>query len=264
MTTPDLLALYTQYQRINIEYPDMQKEVLPQVVRFIRPAPGMSVILYSQLNDDNVERVIQEQVDDLTARGLRFEWRVYAYDTPPDLKDRLLARGFERDLEPGNPGSLLVLELDQAPPALLQPMTVDVRRLTERPQLADVIRIEEQVWGGNFDWITPRLGAHLDIPGYLSVYVAYVDNQPACSGWVYYYPHSPFASLYGGSTVPGLRGRGLYTAVLATRVQEARQRGYRYLTIGASPMSRPIVEKHGFQVLTYACAYEWQSPSPTP
>jgi hypothetical protein len=263
MTASDLLNLYTQHQRIDIEYPDMQKEVLPELVRFVRPAPGMSFILYSQLDETNVERVIQEQIDDLTTRGLRFDWKVYAYDTPPDLKNRLVAHGFEPDLEPDNPGAILVLDLEQAPAALLQPITADMRRLTERQQLVNVIRIEEQVWGRNFNWITPRLGQHLEIPGYLSVYVAYVNDQPACSGWVYFHPHSPFASLWGGSTIPGQRGRGLYTAVLAARVQEARQRRYRYLTIDASPMSRPIVAKYGFQVLTYARRYEWKGQPQT-
>jgi G:T-mismatch repair DNA endonuclease (very short patch repair protein) len=45
--------------------------------------------------------------------------------------------------------------------------------------------------------------------------------------------------------------------VLAVRAQEARRRGYRYLTIDASPMSRPIVAKHGFQLLTFAHACNW-------
>ena len=133
-----------------------------------------------------------------------------------------------------------------------------MRRITERDQLDDVIRVEEQVWGRNFDWIKTRLGNHLEIPGYLSVYVAYVEGQPACSGWVYYHLNSQFASLWGGSTVPAYRQRGLYTAVLAARVQEAIRRGYRFLAIDASPMSRPIVAKHCFQLLTYAHACEWK------
>jgi predicted acetyltransferase len=77
---------------------------------------------------------------------------------------------------------------------------------------------------------------------------------------VYYHPHSQFADLWGGSTLPNCRGRGLYTAVLAARVQEAVQRGYRFLTIDASPMSRPIVARHGFRLLTYAHACEWKRP----
>ena len=67
-------------------------------------------------------------------------------------------------------------------------------------------------------------------PDHLSVYVAYADNVPVACGWIRFPEASPFASLWGGSTVPELRNRGLYTALLAVRVQEARARGWRYLT----------------------------------
>jgi hypothetical protein len=124
--------------------------------------------------------------------------------------------------------------------------------------LADVVEIETQVWGEDFDWIREQLGNNLERPGYLSVYVAYVEGKPACSGWTYYTPNGHFASLWGGSTVEAYRKQGLYTAVLATRVQEAIQRDYRFLTIDASPMSRPIVGRHGFRLLAYAHACEWK------
>jgi len=65
-------------------------------------------------------------------------------------------------------------------------------------------------------------------------------------------------SFGGGSTIPAYRKRGLYTAVLAARVQEAIQRGYRFLTIEAGAMSRPIVAAHGFQLLTTTWSYGWK------
>lgn len=204
MDTQELLALYDKEQRIEIEYPDMRKEVLPHVIRFVREAPGMNFILYSRLDETNVDAVIQEQIAYFSPMDQPFEWKVYDHDTPPDLKDRLEAYGFE----PEEPDALMVLDLQHAPPALLEPITADVRPVTGRGQLADVIRIEEQVWGGNFDWINRRLGDHLEIPGYLSIYVAYAEGQPACSGWIYFHENSHFASLWGGSTVPDYRRRG--------------------------------------------------------
>jgi GNAT superfamily N-acetyltransferase len=88
--------------------------------------------------------------------------------------------------------------------------------------------------------------------------VAYVQNVAAACAWIRFPPGSPFASLWGGATLPELRNRGLYTALLAARVQEARARGWRYLTIDAGHMSRPIVEKRGFRLLTYATACNWR------
>ena len=175
MDTQEILALFDRQQRVEIEYPDMRKEVLPHVVRFTRPAPGMSFVLHSRLDETNADAVIEEQIAYFTQQGLPFKWDVYAYDTPADLKDRLVAHGFEPDLEPDDPGAVLVLDLQQAPPSLLAPVTADVRRIAERDRLQDVIDVEAQVLGGNFDWMKDRLGGHLEVSGYLSVYTAYVD-----------------------------------------------------------------------------------------
>ena len=91
------------------------------------------------------------------------------------------------------------------------------------------------------------------------MYVAYVDHAPAACAWVRFPQKSAFASLWGGTTVPQLRGRGLYTALLLARIHEAQLRHYRYLTVDAGPMSRPILEKHGFQLLTRATACTWSA-----
>jgi hypothetical protein len=42
------------------------------------------------------------------------------------------------------------------------------------------------------------------------------------------------------------------------RLKEIRLRGYQFAVVEAGPMSRPIVEKHGFQHLTTAYDYQWQ------
>jgi hypothetical protein len=134
----------------------------------------------------------------------------------------------------------------------------DLLNLYDTQLLDDVVQVEAQVLGGDFGWLKQRLSQHLEIPDYLSVYVAYVDEQPACSGWIYFHPHSQFAGLFGGATLPTYRQRGLYTAVLAVRVQEAVRRGIRFLATGASPMSQPILARNGFRLLTYAHALEWK------
>lgn len=257
MNNQELLALFDKEQRIEISYPDMRKEVTPHVVRFVRNAPGMSFILYSRLDESNAEEVIKAEVEYIKGLNQPFEWKVYAHDNPPDLAQRLADHGLELDERE----AVMILDLAQAPSSLLEPVEADVRLLTGREQLADVIEVETQVWGENFDWITKRLGGHMEIPGYLSVYVAYANGDPACTGWIYFHPNSSFADLWGGSTVPEYRRRGLYTAVLAARVQEAIDRGYRFLTIDTSPMSRPIVASHSFRLLTYAQACEWPADS---
>jgi GNAT superfamily N-acetyltransferase len=94
-------------------------------------------------------------------------------------------------------------------------------------------------------------------PDHLSVYAAYIENAPASAAWIYFHQGSQFASLWGGSTLPAYRRRGLYSALLAIRAQEARRRGVRFLTVDASPMSRPVLQSFGFQWLTTIQPCRW-------
>lgn len=254
MNTKAVLDLFDRDERQAIEFPGTTKEVFPNLVRFVRPAPGMSFILYSQLDESNADAVISEQVDYFSRLGRPFNWKVFAHDLPADLIERLVAQGLVMDDETD---AIMALDVANAPESLLAMPGADVRRLINRAQLVEVEAILEEVWGGNFNWIHERMGGHMEIPGYLSVYVAYVDDVPACAGWIYY-GKGHFAGLWGGSTLEAYRGRGLYTALLAARVQEARQRGVTYLTIDAGSMSRPIVARHGFEVITYATDCNWK------
>jgi predicted GNAT family acetyltransferase len=106
--------------------------------------------------------------------------------------------------------------------------------------------------------MTERLTWELaNYPDYISVYGAYVDDKPVASARMYYPENSQFSSMWGGGTLPEYRGKGVYTALVAARVQEAIGRGRRFLTIDASPMSRPIVEKLGFVVISTSTPCNW-------
>lgn len=246
MDIPAVLALFDREERQEIEFPGTTKEITSHIVRFLRPAPGMNYILYSDLDEASADAVIDEQVAYFSRIKRPCNWKVFAHDRPADLVQRLAARGFEVD----ETDTVMVLDVAQAPDSLLSLSTANVRRLEQPSQLADVVAILESVWDENFSWVHERLGSHMAIPGYLSVYVAYVDDQPASAGWTYYNKKN-FASLWGGSTIADYRGRGLYTSVLAARVREARRRKVPYLTIDAGHMSGPIVARHGFEVITH-------------
>ena len=120
-----------------------------------------------------------------------------------------------------------------------------------------MIRLEHQVLGGDFAWIYKRLGDHLELPGYLSVYVAYIDEKPVSTGWIYFHPNNPFATLNGGATIQEYRQRGIYTSLVHTRLREAKERGYRFITTDASPFSRPLLEHNKFTLLTRGFSIRW-------
>jgi GNAT superfamily N-acetyltransferase len=249
-----LRALYDEDERRNVEYPRTRREVTPPVVRLVDPDGVGSFVIYSNLSAENVETAIRDQIAYFTEQGQDFEWKVYDYDSPSDLRERLLAYGFEAE----EPEAIMVLELTETPVALLQPVGYTVRRITDPDDLHEVAAIEEAVWEIDWSQHTHRLAGELqDDPEFLSVYVAYVDGVPASAAWINFSRRGRFASLWGGSTLPAYRKRGLYTALLAVRTQEAIRRGFQFLTIDASPMSRPIVERFGFRFIAYAYALRW-------
>ena len=259
MNQSQIIALYDQDQRKDVEYPDMRREVTSNVVRHIDiSGSGEGSVIYSQLNEANADDTIREQILYFENIGQDFEWKVYDYDQPPDLKERLAAHGFVIEEEE----AIMVLDLNDAPQILWQPVLPAVQRILDPEKVADVLAIEQQVWEEDFSALGHYLaGALRHHPQQMSVYLAYVDEQPASAAWIYFPAHSQFASLWGGSTVSGFRQQGLYTVLLAVRAQEAKARQVRYLTVDASEMSRPILEKFGFQMIAYSYPCKWQRNS---
>jgi predicted acetyltransferase len=58
-----------------------------------------------------------------------------------------------------------------------------------------------------------------------------------------------------------MRGKGLYRALVAARLKEAREAGYAYVTVDARETSRPILERLGFATLTSVRGYVWRPAS---
>ena len=220
------------FERINYTPPGLRREALPGLVRLIDLVERFSTVIYTDLPEADVERAIDEQIAYFEQLGHDFEWKVFSHDRPADLVERLRARGFDID----EVEAILGLEVDSAPAQLFEP-TPAVRQVFDPSEAPERIRWEM-----------------INTPDQVSVYVAEVDGQPVSHGWVRFPEHSALASLWGGATDPAFRGRGLYSQLVARRIQEARQRGYRYVTVDARAMSRPILERRGFRVLTLATA----------
>lgn len=257
-----LLVRYDKDLRMRMMYPEARREITGEVVRFIRQAPGLNVVAFTFANERQLRNVIHQEVEYFAPMNQPFTWKVYDHDLLPSLKDALRSHDF---IEDNDPADVMVLDLDRAPAHLFQTAypakAVDIRRITTVDELKDVIYVLNNVYGNDNAWVNTRLGRHLQIPGYLSVYVAYLNAQPAAVAWTYF-PPGHFATLFGGSTIAQYRNHGLYTRLLATRLKEIRERGYPFAAVEAGTMSKPIVAKHGFQHLTTVWDYQWKGNQP--
>ncbi len=258
MTQSEIIAIFDKDQRYNISYPDLRREVTPNVVRHVNISDTWEgAIIHSQLDETNADAEISAQIAYFESIGQDFEWKIYDYDTPRDLKERLAAHGFEIEDEE----AVLVMDLSDAPETFWQPITHDVRKITAADKIADVVSVHEQVWDESQPWLTQYLTEALaNYPDQMSIYAAYADEKPVGVAWIYFANESQFGGLWGGSTLEGYRERGIYTAIVAARAQEAKARGIKYLTVDAMPMSRPILEKRGFQTIARSFPCKWTHP----
>lgn len=76
-------------------------------------------------------------------------------------------------------------------------------------------------------------------------FIAVVDGQAVGNAFVAFAPVG--LNLFGGSVLPGARGRGVYRALLFARWDFAVERGTPALTVQAGRMSKPICERMGFE-----------------
>jgi GNAT superfamily N-acetyltransferase len=249
-----VLAVYDQQERYAAREVGLRREELPHLVRQVDLLGTSGVVIHSRLSERTADAAIEEQIAYFGRLGQDFEWKVFSHDRPPDLVQRLAAHGFDID----ETEAVLVRDAQSAAQACRSTPEVAVRRISTRDELREVASVKARVYGDGSADIVERLAYEMDhAPETLSVYLACLGETPAACGWIRFRPGGAFASLWGGSTVPELRRRGIYSALTRARLDEARRRGVRFVTVDAGHMSRPILEKRGFHLLTEATACTW-------
>ena len=205
-------------------------------------------IAYSYVDHHRLGDAIDQVRGDADAGGYEVEWKVYGHDAPPDLGARLLDAGFEE--EPRE--QVLVLALDDGALDHFPEGQFDIRRASDEEAFDAVADISREIGRSDADEERQRLlRLARTAPQELSVHVAYVEGDPAACGRVHFAPPSPIAELAGGRTKTTYRRRGLFTAVVATRVREAVGRGCAYVSVDALPTSEPILRRLGFVAATW-------------
>ncbi len=228
------------------------------VLRWLAPGSQTSRIEWSGLSADNADAVIAAQVRYFAARGTPVEWKLYDYDEPADLGRRLLAAGFI----PGEDELMLVAEAAAIDPDVVLPAGVALVPVRDEAGLDAMLAVHERAFSG----VAPDLGERLrtrlrDAPEQIEMIVAMAGDEPVSAARVEFMPGTDFAGLWGGGTIPAWRGQGIFRALVACRAGLATERGYRYLQVDTSVMSRPILLRLGFEPVAITKPYVW-TPEP--
>lgn len=236
------------YERQTVVYPGATRFLDAGVVRDVSAGGKACEIVYSSSAETEIDTIIEQQRQFAHSAQYELEWKVYGHDSPPSLGERLAAAGFT----PCPKEMFMVFAANTESMGRFEAGGGDVRRITDREGLRDYQIVHEEVYGRSNSQRIEQYGLMLEKhPSNLSVYVAYVDDEPAACGRAYFHANSRFAGLYGGQTRARFRRRGLFTQLVAVRIREAVGRGILNICVDALPTSEPILRKHGFVSLTY-------------
>ena len=239
-------AAYDEHLRRNpTAAPGEVVEKDPRVVRLTWESHWAGVLWsdFGGLTPAEVDAAIAEEVARFGSRGTPWEWKWHAYDEPADLPERLVGAGLAR----GEDEALMVAELADLDLDVHPPAGVRLEPVTDRAGIDRLVAVHEAVFGGDHSGIGRHVASGLAAdPPTCAAVVALSGDEPISSGRVELHHGTPFASLWGGGTVPAWRGRGVFRALVAQRATVAADLGFRYLQVDASPDSRPILERLGF------------------
>lgn len=214
----------------------------------------------AELDEETAAGTIRAVTEIYGDRGNSLAWYVGPNTTPRDLGERLLDAGFRKeavnvglaatDLSlriPTNPG----VEVRIANPIHLDPaakILADGFTIANPPIPVQASRL----------WLDTILSSSPLYSG--RVYLGYVAGErwPVAAACLYLIPGMPVALLAGAATLAAYRRRGLYSALLARRLMDARQLGAQAAVIQAAPeTSAPICRTLGLKEVCQLDVYFW-------
>jgi ribosomal protein S18 acetylase RimI-like enzyme len=211
---------------------------------------GWNGVVWSCLDEGSADAAIAGEGRHFAALGRALEWKLYAYDRPSDLPQRLIAAGFEPEPEE----TVMVAEIAELGEGAGPPSGVRLLHVIDEAGVELAARVHEEVFGADPTRLRREMLAKI-AEDTVAVIVALAGERAVSAARVELPPGTEFASLWGGGTLPAFRGRGIYRALVAHRARLAAARGYRYVQVDALPASRAILERLGFAALTTTTPY---------
>jgi GNAT superfamily N-acetyltransferase len=216
---------------------------------------GWSEIAWSDLDETTADQVITEQIDHFATIDQDVVWRVYEDDLPTDLSTRLASAGFEHI----GTSELMIARVADTATGVELPDGVTLVRANDSSGIRQLIEVHAEVFDVDQTQLGRTLLAQLSVAPLLNeLVVAVANGTPVSSARVQFVPDCDFAGLWGGSTLPQWRGKGLFKAMVAYRARVAAERGYNFLYVIASSQSRPILEHLAFESFGSIATFRWQ------
>jgi hypothetical protein len=191
---------------------------------------------------DEVDDVLAEVRSLLRARGrARTQWEIGSAAEPSNLVELLLERGVAPDTDPYAVAVILTNEPRPGPPEIV------ARQVETFEEFAAANAVQAEAFGMAEEEVAESRATLADrwrdTPNLM--HAAWLDGEIVSAGISAPTPHGLL--LYGGATLERARGRGAYRSLVRARWDEAVARSTPALMTQAGAMSRPILERLGFE-----------------
>ena len=231
------------------EYPNSFGPLGPQDERIdtgrytlcIGPGKTWNTVQRQRFPLDEADEVIAEVREALRERGrTQTQWEVGS-SAPPGLVEALLERGLARDKEP----YAVALVLTHEPPPPAPGLTARRVETFDEYVAANAVQWEafempEHEIAESRELLSQRYRETVNV-----MHAVWLDGEIVCAGTAA--PTERGLLLYGGATATHARGRGAYRALIRARWDDAVTHGTPALITQGGSMSRPILERLGFE-----------------
>jgi hypothetical protein len=212
----------------------------------------------AELDEASADATIHKVRDRFASNKKSFGWITSPSSRPSDIPRRLVEAGLVKaDELAGMALTDLSLPIRANPEVEVRPASVDEQR--------QAIPMTASAYGLPLDaaeWFTEALIAaagrlrctmyHAFLPGH---------SGPVAFGNLVFVPDTSIVLLGGAATVTDVRGRGIYTSLVARRLADARAAGAEAAVIQAvRGTSAPVCANLGFKELLPLEFYAWVPP----
>jgi hypothetical protein len=236
--------------------PELVEPILPEArllsteyCLFLSATPTQSTVSCVRTTEARLDQTIAEVRRDLKQRGYTgCIWMIGPSCEPKNLVELLRARGFVPATEAPHEPELEAMALVRPPKPTRSEVDAHMVRDYDEYKAALTIAMKafEVPADGVAGWMAaaPELYKQQDGVNRMTL-LAYVDGKPAGFAWACSATNGLL--LCGSGVLPEARGRGAYRALLDARWKAAVALGKPLLAIHAGAMSRPVLERCGFE-----------------
>lgn len=241
----------------------IKKNLVFQIIYFAEYVSIMKVIknectiLVTEIDNDNFNIVIDahfshknadQKIDEIVAffqnKSLPFSWWLGPSDSPPDLKERLVSKGF---LFKGNDYGMY-LDLKNYVASTILSRKLEIKQVLNPNELKEFDEVHVISFGNSnfFELIYSKIPSYAyDQKAPFRFYTGYLNGKAVTTGVLAF--HANVVGIYYIATLPEERRKGYATEMMHYLLCIAKEENQKIVVLEASEEGKKVYEKIGFK-----------------